>query len=49
MKLVIITPRVPDTLDKGDKLRIYHQIKYLSKFHDIYLVCLENKTGEEIN
>ena len=43
MKLVIITPRVPDTLDKGDKLRIYHQIKYLSKFHKIYLICLEKK------
>ena len=48
MKLVIITPRVPDTLDKGDKLRIYHQIKYLSKFHDIYLICLENKKNKKI-
>ncbi len=49
MKLVIITPRVPDILDKGDKLRIYHQIKYLSKFHKIYLICLEKKKDEKIN
>jgi len=48
MKLVIITPRVPDTLDKGDKLRIFHQIKFLSKFHKIYLICLERKKNKKL-
>jgi len=44
-KIVIITSRFPFPLDKGDKLRIYHQIKYLSKYHKIYLIALntENK------
>ena len=48
MKLVIITPRVPDILDKGDKLRIFHQIKFLSKFHEIYLICLEEKKNKKL-
>ena len=43
MKIVIITPRVPEILDKGDKLRIFHQIKFLSNFHKIDLICLEER------
>lgn len=39
-KIAIILSRFPYPLDKGDKLRAYHQIKYLSKFHDIYLYTL---------
>ena len=39
-KILIITSRFPFPLDKGDKLRIYHQIKYLSQHHDIFLVSL---------
>ena len=38
MKIVIITPRVPEILDKGDKLRIFYQIKYLSISNDIHLI-----------
>jgi len=40
MKLLIILPRVPFPLDKGDKLRAYHQIKQLSKDHEIILFAL---------
>ena len=35
--------RVPYPLDKGDKLRAFHQIKELSKTHEIYLCCLDDK------
>ena len=45
MKLMVLLSRVPYPLDKGDKLRAYHQIKWLSKHHDIYLCCL-NDSGE---
>ena len=38
MKLFVITSRIPFPLDKGDKLRVYHQLKELSKHHKIYLV-----------
>ena len=40
MKLLVLLPRVPYPLEKGDKLRAFYQIKELSKYHDIYLVAL---------
>ena len=47
-KLVVITSRFPYPLDKGDKLRAYNQIKYLSKQKEIYLFCLtDEKIREE--
>lgn len=42
MKLFIILSRVPFPLDKGDKLRAYHQIKYLSQNNEIHLCCLND-------
>jgi polysaccharide biosynthesis protein PslH len=39
----VITSRFPYPLDKGDKLRIYNQIKSLSEHHKVKLVCLTNK------
>lgn len=36
----MITSRVPFPLEKGDKLRIYHQLKYLSQRHRIILVSI---------
>ena len=42
MKLLVILPRFPYPLEKGDKLRAYHQLKYLSKNHDIYLIALND-------
>lgn len=36
----MLTSRLPWPLDKGDKLRAYHQIRELAKTHDIYLFCL---------
>lgn len=43
MKLLYIVSRFPYPLDKGDKLRAYHQIKYLSKKHEIILCTLNEK------
>ena len=37
-KLVIITSRFPYPLEKGDKLRAYHQLKELSLHFDIVLI-----------
>ncbi len=47
MKLLIITSRVPWPLDKGDKLRIYHQIRYLSKSFDVELIALSSDKNTE--
>ena len=42
MKLLIILSRVPYPLEKGDKLRAFHQLKYLAKNNDVSLVCLND-------
>ena len=42
--ILIITSRFPFPLEKGDKLRIYHQIKYLSRYNSIHLVSLNTES-----
>ena len=48
MKLVVLTSRIPYPLEKGDKLRIFHQIKHLAQSHEICLICL-NDSSEKID
>lgn len=42
MKLLILTSRFPYPIEKGDKLRIYHQIRELAKYHEITLCAVSN-------
>lgn len=42
MKILVLLPRFPYPLDKGDKLRAYHQIVELSKRHEVYLFALSH-------
>ena len=42
MKWLVLTSRIPYPLEKGDKLRVYHQIKHLSERHDVVLCCLSD-------
>jgi glycosyltransferase involved in cell wall biosynthesis len=42
-KIAIVLSRFPYPLNKGDKLRAYHQIVFLSKENDIYLYCLNDE------
>ncbi|MFQ5447760.1 MAG: glycosyltransferase [Saprospiraceae bacterium] len=47
MKLLILTSRFPYPLEKGDKLRMYFQIRELSRYHEIVLCALtEHAVGE---
>jgi sugar transferase (PEP-CTERM/EpsH1 system associated) len=46
MKIVVLTSRIPYPLEKGDKLRIFHQIKHLAKSHEICLICLNESSNE---
>ena len=43
MKILIVLPRFPYPLEKGDKLRAYNQIKGLSKTNEIVLFCVSHK------
>ncbi len=40
MKILILSSRYPYPLEKGDKLRLFHQIQGLSEDHEIVLVSL---------
>ena len=42
MKILVVLSRLPYPLDKGDKLRAFHQIKELSKHNEVYLFCLND-------
>ncbi|HEX8426008.1 glycosyltransferase [Hymenobacter sp.] len=43
MKLLVLLSRFPFPLDKGDKLRAYHQLRYLARHHEICLFCLSDE------
>ena len=42
MRILVILSRVPYPLEKGDKLRAYHQISRLARDHEIILCCLND-------
>lgn len=42
MKILVILSRVPYPLEKGDKLRAFHQIKSLSKNNEVFLFALND-------
>lgn len=43
MKILVILPRFPFPLEKGDKLRAYHQIRVLSLQNQVSLFALSHK------
>ena len=47
MKLGVLLSRFPYPLEKGDKLRAYHQIRELSKRNEIYLCALSTSRVDE--
>jgi len=54
MKILYLSQRIPYPPNKGDKLRAFNEIKYLSKHHEISLLCLtddcrEMGTPQELN
>ena len=47
MKILVVLPRFPYPLDKGDKLRAYHQIRVLSQHHEVYLFAVSHQRVPE--
>ena len=51
MRLFVLLSRIPYPLEKGDKLRAFHQLKALHEKHQVFLCCLNygkvNPTAEE--
>lgn len=42
MKILVVLSRFPFPLEKGDKLRAYHQIRCLSEKHDVFLAAVHD-------
>ena len=43
MRILVVLPRFPYPLNKGDKLRAYNQIRCLSQNNEIYLFCITHE------
>lgn len=43
VKILAILPRFPYPVDKGDKLRAFHHLKYLAQHHDVYVFALSDE------
>jgi sugar transferase (PEP-CTERM/EpsH1 system associated) len=46
LRLFVLLSRFPYPLEKGDKLRAFHQLRILSKHHEIYLCALHEEDLE---
>lgn len=46
MKILVLSSRFPYPLEKGDKLRLYYQLRELSKRHEIVLFSLSDQDIE---
>lgn len=46
LKILYITHRVPYPPIKGDKIRSFNTIKYLTRFHTVDLICMTDKPEE---
>jgi len=46
MKFLFIAHRIPYPPNKGDKIRSFNEIKYLSKNHEIHLACLADDLND---
>lgn len=46
MKILMLSPTFPWPLNIGDKIRIYHMLKELSRCHDITLISLVHREEE---
>jgi polysaccharide biosynthesis protein PslH len=42
-KILFITSRFPYPINKGDKLRVYFQLKHLSAEHEIHLISIDER------
>lgn len=47
MRIAFVTSRYPFPVEKGDKLRAFHQIRILSRNHEVHLIAISHKKIKE--
>ena len=40
MKILMLCPRLPYPLNKGEKIRAFHHLRFLARKHDVTLMSL---------
>jgi sugar transferase (PEP-CTERM/EpsH1 system associated) len=40
MRILYVVPFVPNPPDKGERIRAFHQVRYLAPRHEVHLACL---------
>lgn len=48
MKIFYLAHRVPYPPDRGDKIRTYHEVRYLARDHEVHVFCLADG-AEDLN
>ena len=48
MKILYLSHRIPYPPNKGDKIRSFNEIKYLSSSHEVHLACLADNPEDLI-
>ena len=46
MKIVYLAHRIPYPPDKGDKIRSFHQVQYLSERHEVWCACFVDEPAD---
>lgn len=46
MKILYLSHRIPYPPNKGDKIRSFNEVKYLSKHHQVDIACLADAPGD---
>ena len=47
MRILVVLPRFPYPLEKGDKLRAYHQLRQLAAGHEVHLLALSHSNVKD--
>lgn len=49
MRIFFVCQRVPYPPDRGDKIVTFHEIRHLSKMHEVHVFCLADGAGDLAN
>lgn len=49
MRILVVSPRVPEPGAKGDQVLSFYRVSHLSRRHDIELICFGSKVDDEVS
>ena len=49
MRILVVSPRVPEPSAKGDQVLSFYRVSHLSRCHDVELICFGSKVDDEVS